>query len=149
VAGADLGAPQALPVLRACVLESLRLWPTIPAVLRDTTAATTWGGDELPAGTSVVVFAPFLHRDDRDHEEAHRFAPEVWLDGDLGEWPLIPFSGGPGACPGRDLVLLVATTVLAAVLERGSVVLRPPHRLDASRPLPGTLDPFRLRFRIG
>ncbi|HXV91767.1 MAG TPA: cytochrome P450, partial [Pseudonocardia sp.] len=38
VRSADLATPQDLPLLRASVLESVRLWPTTPVVLRDTTA---------------------------------------------------------------------------------------------------------------
>src|SRR5215210_7648769 len=50
------------PLLHAAVLESLRLWPTTPAVLRDATAATDWPSGRLPNGTAVVIFAPFFHR---------------------------------------------------------------------------------------
>lgn len=34
--------PRDLPFLRACVLESLRLWPTAPLVLRQSTEETVW-----------------------------------------------------------------------------------------------------------
>jgi hypothetical protein len=65
IAERDLSAPQRLPYLRACVLESLRLWPTSPAVLRDTTTETTWETGTLPAGAGVFIFSPLFHRDDR------------------------------------------------------------------------------------
>src|SRR5690606_3219211 len=52
------------PFTRAAVLESLRLWPTTPLILRDTTRETTWRTGTLPSGTSAVIFAPFFHRDD-------------------------------------------------------------------------------------
>lgn len=42
------GAPE-LPLLRASVLESLRLWPTTPLLLRDTTEETTWSSGTLSA----------------------------------------------------------------------------------------------------
>jgi cytochrome P450 len=44
------------------VLESLRLWPTTPTILRQTTAETRWNRDSTPAGTVVLIFAPFFHR---------------------------------------------------------------------------------------
>lgn len=56
---------RSLPFLRACVLESLRLWPTTPLVLRETTAETEWETGRMPAHTHVLIFAPFFHRDDR------------------------------------------------------------------------------------
>jgi cytochrome P450 len=150
VAGRDLGTPQDLPYLRACLLESLRLWPTTPAVLRETTERTRWAGGPMPAGTSVLTYAPFFHRDDEHVDHAHRFAPETWLDGRSGDdWPLIPFSAGPAECAGRNLVLHVTSTVLALLISAGPVELATPGRLDPGSDLPGTLDPFRLRFALG
>ena len=42
LAGKALSAPHDLAYLRSCVQESVRLWPTTPAILRDTTTETTW-----------------------------------------------------------------------------------------------------------
>ncbi|MDP9364870.1 MAG: cytochrome P450 [Chloroflexota bacterium] len=138
-----------LPFLRACVLESLRLWPTTPMVLRQTTAATTWETGEMPARTGVAIFAPFFHRDDRRRPEADRFAPDLWLEGRAAEdWSLIPFSGGPASCPGRNLVLLVTSAMLASLLRGTHFHLDPPNRLDPRRPLLGTLNHASLRFRV-
>lgn len=139
-----------LTFLRACVLESLRLWPTTPAVLRQSTADTAWDEGVMPAGTGILIFAPFFHRDDQRLPYAHRFAPEVWLEAKgPAEWPLIPFSGGPVICPGRHLVLLVTSTMLAALMGDREVWLKPLLRLDARKPLPGTLDNYSLRFDLG
>ncbi len=61
------------------------------------------------------------------------------------DWPLVPFSAGPGTCPGRDVVLLAGSVWLAALVERsGWRLVRGPVAGD--RPMPGTLNPFRLRF---
>lgn len=145
----DLSIPQDLPLLRACVLESLRLWPTTPAVLRDRTRVTTWKTGVLPAHTGILIFAPLFHRDDRRLPYADRFSPELWLRERTSEdWPLIPFSAGPAICPGRNLVLLVTSSMLAALLERHDLRLRPATRLDRRHPLPGTLDPFTLNFHV-
>jgi cytochrome P450 len=140
---------QLMPYLRACVLESLRLWPTTPMVLRETTAETTWETGRLEPGTGILVFAPFFHRDDRRLADAHRFAPELWLEERTREdWPLIPFSAGPGICPGRNLVLLVTSAMLAALLDERHPRLVS-HRLGPDEPLPGTLDNYSLRFSLG
>lgn len=136
-----------LTYLRACVLESLRLWPTTPAVLRQSTSDTTWETGIMAAGTGILIFAPFFHRDDQRLSYADRFAPELWLEPQGPKaWPLIPFSGGPVICPGRHLVLLVTSTMLAALLADREVWLKPLLRLDARRPLPGTLNNYGLRF---
>jgi cytochrome P450 len=150
LAGRDPSAPQDLPYLRACVLEAVRLWPTTPAILRDSTTATDWEQGTLPAGTGVVIFAPFFHRDPARVRHADAFAPGLWLDG--GPPPadaLVPFSAGPGECPGRNLVLLVTSTVLATLLATGREPRQIAGRaLHPAQPLPSTLSPFRLSFRI-
>jgi cytochrome P450 len=143
------GSPD-LPYLRACVLESLRLWPTTPAVLRQTTRKTEWETGIMPAKTGILIFAPFFHRDDQRLSYANSFNPDLWMQHRSNEdWPLIPFSGGPGMCPGRNLVLLLTSNMLAALLDSRPVRLKPPNRLDANRPLPGTLDNYSLRFNLG
>jgi cytochrome P450 len=135
-----------LPLLRACVLESLRLWPTTPAVLRDSTERTHWQSGELPEGTALVIFAPFFHRDGERLPYADSFDPGLWRDGNTSvHGRLIPFSDGPGQCPGRNLVLLTTSLLLAELLRDGRWRS---GALDAGRPLPGTLSPFRLRFEV-
>ena len=78
-------------------------------------------------------------RNDRTDTMANRGAQETW--------PLIPFSEGPAVCPGRNLVLLRASAMIAAILDRGRVRLIDGRRLTTDR-LPGTLNHFRLRFEI-
>lgn len=147
-ARAELDGSPDLPYLRACVLESLRLWPTTPLILRDTTEETTWARGTLPAGSSVVIFAPFFHRDERHVPEAHRFAPELWLRerGD-DDWPLVPFSGGPAMCPGRNVVLLIASGVLGRLVAERDYEVHGAAGMRAGAPVPGSLSPFGLRFR--
>ena len=49
-----------LPQLRAVMLESLRLWPTTPMILREARETTVWRNGTLDAGTSVLIFAQFF-----------------------------------------------------------------------------------------
>ncbi|WP_111412251.1 cytochrome P450 [Billgrantia lactosivorans] len=138
-----------LPYLRACVLESLRLWPTTPMLLRQSTETTLWENGAMPADTSLLILAPYFHRDERHLASANRFDPDLWLKPEAaGAWPLIPFSGGSGICPGRRLVLLVTSTVLASCLSRREFRLDPPSRLLSSKPMPPLLDNYALRFRL-
>ncbi|WP_306745322.1 cytochrome P450 [Saccharothrix yanglingensis] len=120
----------------AGVQESARLWPTTPMILRESTEPTSWHGTWLPERTTFAVFTPFFHRDPERLPFADRYAPGIRPAGGPG---LVPFSGGPGACPGRDLVLVAAGTMLDALREHLAVpVLR--------GPLPATLDHFGLSF---
>lgn len=148
MAGLDLDRPQELPRVRAAVLDGLRLWPTTPGVLRETIEPTTWESGTLEAGTSLVIFAPFFHRDDTRLAYADRFSPELWLgEPSLDRWPLIPFSDGPVVCPGQNLVLLTTSTMVAALLEHLDVELDPSDRLRGDQRMPSVLSPFDLAFR--
>lgn len=145
VAREEMSRAPELPSLRSAVLEALRLWPTTPLLLRDTTEETTWQAGTLPKGTGVLIFAPFFHRDERQRgERACRFAPELWDEGAEHAGPaLVPFSGGPGMCPGRNVVLLTSSMVLGELLRQRELTPRAP--LDAEH-LPGTLSPFSSEF---
>jgi cytochrome P450 len=142
------GTPRTnMPYLRACVLESLRLWPTTPLVLRQSTIETIWETGVMPADTSILIFAPLFHR--AEHlPYADSLAPELWLeDRPADAWPLIPFSEGPGICPGRHLVLMLTSAMLAALLDGREIRLKQPERLEPGN-LPGSLNNYSLRFEI-
>ncbi|MDN6457389.1 MAG: cytochrome P450 [Yaniella sp.] len=137
-----------LPTLRAVALESLRLWPTTPLILRETTKETQWRNGTLDKGTSILIFAPFFHRDDETLADAHCFAPELWLENrNDNDWPLVPFSGGLGMCPGRNVVLLTASMVLGELFRNHDFTAEntAAEPLDVEQ-LPGTLSPFSSRF---
>jgi cytochrome P450 len=140
---------QDMPYLRAVVLESLRLWPTTPLLLRESTTATAWENGVMPAHTSIVIFTPFFHRDDQRLPYADRFAPELWMENPPAQGSaLVPFSEGPAVCPGRNLVQLLSTAMLAEILENTEVRLKRPVRLKEDQPLPATLNHFGLRFEL-
>lgn len=144
--GAGGAQAPSLEMLRGCFLDVLRLWPTTPAILRETTQTIAWRKGELRAGTHILIIAPFLHRDDRSVPQAHRFDPALWQRAnrrpDLG---LIPFSHGPATCPAADLVPAVATWAMRSLLSRMDLRLMDDRHLTPDR-LPGTLDPYTLAF---
>jgi cytochrome P450 len=138
-----------LHLLRATLLESVRLWPTTPLILRETVRETSWQKGMMPARTGVVIYAPFFHRDPDRLPFADRFAPEVWNDPQAGEhWSLVPFSAGPATCPGQNLVLLLASAALQIFLRAGTLELGSPASLSPKLPLPGTLDHYRIHLRL-
>ncbi|GAA4552334.1 cytochrome P450 [Amycolatopsis samaneae] len=144
--GLDLTEPHQLPYLRSCVLESVRLWPTTPALLRESREETAWG----PEGTSFLVYTPFFHRDHETLSYADHFAPDIWLDGRAQRNPaLVPFSGGPGICPGRDVVLFTASTLLAVLLKEAEYTPEGTAATLVPGRLPSTMDHFGIRFGVG
>jgi cytochrome P450 len=135
------------PYLRACILDCIRLWPTTPALLRETVAETVWDAGRLEEETGVIIHVPFFHRDRGRIPNADRFAPEAWLTGDAQTWPFVPFSAGPAQCPARQLVLFLAGEWIAALISGPALTLPEGTKLDADR-LPATFDHFSLRLNI-
>lgn len=138
------------PYLRACVLESVRLWPTTPTILRDTTEDTQWAdGSTVAKGAGLMIVTPAFHRDDDLLPFAHSFVPQIWLDGTAQSYPqLVPFSAGPAECPGRNLVLLVTSTLLAHMMSALDFELTSEPKPSPDRPLPMTLNQLALEFDV-
>lgn len=145
----DLTEPRLLPYTRACVLESVRLWPASPFLVRRAVTAVRWGGETLPTGTVLLVYVPLLLRSGT-LPFSDRFTPEIWLDGTAQDTAgILPFGAGAGACPGEDLALFLTSTLLAALLERHRYLPERPGRLRPDRPLPRTAPDRRsLRFTV-
>lgn len=139
------------PFTRGVLLESLRLWPTTPAILRDAINDDAQiGGKKIEKGTGVVIFTPFFHRDDQTlgKEVADKMDPRQWADKEqvVLEKGLVPFSAGPAMCPAHNLVPLVASLVMCGIVGIKKVALVKPE-LDAEK-LPGTLDNFEVVLRL-
>jgi cytochrome P450 len=148
---ADPTQPALRPYLRASVLESVRLWPTTPTILRDTTEDTAWrAGAErftIGKGAGLMIVVPAFHRDDEALPYAHQFLPEIWVDGRARQQPqLVPFSAGPAECPGRDVVLLATSTLMANLLAALDLQVASTPQLSPNEPLPMTLNQFTLHF---
>jgi cytochrome P450 len=144
--GAASEATPKLPFLRACYLETLRLWPTTPAILRETTETVPWSEGQLEKATHITIFTPFLHRDDETIADAHTFNPQRWIGAIARpETGLVPFSYGPVQCPAAHFVPMVASLAMRCILGRLDLQLTEQQRLPLER-LPGTLDNFTLRF---
>ena len=136
-----------LRLIRACVQESIRLWPAAPTLVRRTTTDTEWNGTTVAAGTRVLIPAAVFHRAAK-LPYANRFAPEIWLDGSGdSDWSLNLFSRGGAQCAGRNLALVLATASLAELLRHAEFGLLKP-KLSADRPLPYAMNPLTTRFAV-
>ncbi|MFD9356659.1 cytochrome P450 [Streptomyces sp. NPDC060031] len=151
-AAAEAGAGEAgaeLPRLRACVRESLRLFPVVPDLVRVTRTETEWQGERHPAGTTLLAPAAFHQRDPEHVPAANVFVPGRWKapesDHDIR---MAPFGHGAGRCPGSRLGLLLTSALCAEVL-RGHRVESTRPVLNPTGPLPTTLDPQGILLTLG
>lgn len=142
------GARRSRELLRACLQEAMRLWPTTPILVRETTKAVEIGGERIPKGTQVVISNLLGHRNPDRLDQADRFAPETWVHGDAASEPSFNhFSRGPQACPGATLAIGVGEETLGSLIDRFT-----PRTLsgfvDPAKPMPRMLDFFSIRIRL-
>jgi cytochrome P450 len=116
--------------LKAVLSESQRLYPVVPANIRqalhDTTIPRGGGADGtssvLVTKGSVVQFLPWcMHRrSDIFGDDALEFRPERWLDSEhplRPGWGYLPFGGGPRVCIGQNFALTEAMFVVVRLLQ--------------------------------
>jgi cytochrome P450 len=120
-----------LPYLRACLDESLRLFPPTPHGLPRQTPpdGTTILGDYIPGGVSVAMSAFVAHRIESTFPQADKYIPERWLgeEAKLLQPFFLAFSAGARGCIGRNISYLEQTVVLASVLRRYEFALSSPN----------------------
>ncbi|CAM1508744.1 Fc.00g055920.m01.CDS01 [Cosmosporella sp. VM-42] len=119
-----------LPYLRACLDESLRLFPpTVHGLLRLTPeVGMNIVGDYVPGGVSVMMSALTAHRDPAVFPDGDSFIPERWL-GEAGKalQPyFLSFSAGARGCIGRNISYLEQTVAVGTLLRRYEFALESP-----------------------
>lgn len=113
---ADAGLPDRLPLLRAILEETLRLYPPAPRFDRQAVADDRLGDHEVRAGELVSVWPWIIHRhrrlwDSPDVFDLGRWTPEAKAE--RHRFQYIPFGGGPRFCVGARFAAAEALTILA------------------------------------
>ena len=143
----DPASVAGLHLLRGCLQEAMRLWPTTPLLARRLLRRERLGATELPPGTQLLIPNNALHRDARLAADADQCRPERWTAADgVPRWAYNHLSNGSQRCAGADLALFVGTAWLARLLARWELDPRPALP-GAGEPQPLILDHFALRFR--
>ena len=107
-----------LDLTNRIVTETLRLYPPIHTIPRQTTREIDVGRYRLPSDEQVHLSVISVHRDERYYDAPLEFRPERWTDEfeeQLDDYAFIPFGGGRRTCIGRDFARLEATLALATI----------------------------------
>ena len=107
-----------LTYTRQVIDESLRLYPPAWVISRRALIDGDVMGVEVPAGSYVFVSPYVLHRTHEYWPDPETFNPERFAAGSSEQnsrFTYIPFGAGPNLCIGRDLALMEAVLVVAAV----------------------------------
>jgi cytochrome P450 len=148
-------AIQQLPVTKAIILETLRLYPPIWCAPRTNMAPDVIAGYEIPAHSNLNLQLYALHRNPNYWEHPNDFMPERFLNPTLERhsFSFLPFMAGAHTCVASHLGMLEAmliTTQLAQSLHfelprkfkvvpepgislrpKGGIMMRPRQRLKA------------------
>ncbi|KAL2320828.1 hypothetical protein Fmac_029797 [Flemingia macrophylla] len=116
-----------LSYLQAVVKETLRIHPTGPLIVRESSGSCTIWGYEIPPKTQLFVNIWAIGRDPNHWENPLEFRPERFISeegsgkGQLDvrgqHFHLIPFGSGRRGCPGTSLALQFVQTNLAAMIQ--------------------------------
>ncbi|KAL3488469.1 cytochrome P450 [Aspergillus germanicus] len=120
-----------LPYLRACLDESLRIFPpTSHGLPRETPPeGMEILGQWVPGNTSVSMSAYVAHRDETAFPQADKYKPERWLgeEGKALQPYFVAFSAGARSCIGRNISYLEQTVILATLVRRYEFALPGPE----------------------
>jgi cytochrome P450 len=119
--GGDLAeyAQRRESLVRACLLESMRLYPPVYMTEHLATEDIVLGGYQVPRGTAVFLSPWVTQRHPDFWPEPERFDPGRFLgEQSRPRYAYLPFGGGPHVCIGEHFALLAATVLLEAVLRR-------------------------------
>jgi len=128
------GRPAPADLLRlttttAVLNETLRLYPPLPFVIRQSLHGGQVAGERCPVG-GILTLSPWVIQRHRSHwQEPDAFRPERFLTGEEREAIRdghLPFGLGPRRCPGAAFAMQEALVLLVALLKQ--------HRLGPNDP---------------
>ncbi|GAB2257704.1 hypothetical protein Droror1_Dr00013864 [Drosera rotundifolia] len=126
-----------LKFLMRCILESMRLYPHPPVLLRRAQVADVLPGDyKVDSGQDIMISVYNIHHSPQVWERAEEFLPERFdLSGPLPneittDFRFIPFSGGPRKCVGDQFALLEAVVALAILVQHMNFELVPDQKIN-------------------
>ncbi|MBD2386490.1 cytochrome P450 [Cylindrospermum sp. FACHB-282] len=139
---ADL--PQ-LPYTDRVIMEVMRLYPPVWAMVRTALQDCEISGYTVGAGQSIMISQWVMHRDPRYFEQPEVFNPDRW-EGDLAKriphFAYFPFGGGSRICIGQSFTKMEAVLLLATIVQKFRLTLVPDQEII---PWPG----FTLRPKYG
>jgi cytochrome P450 len=106
------------PLLRQVTLETLRLYPAVPATYRFANEADEILGYKIPKDAMLLMSMWVTHRMPEYWARPQEFIPERFLQEPAHPYQFIPFGGGPRRCIGEQMGHMMAATCVLRLLYR-------------------------------
>jgi cytochrome P450 len=126
-----------LPYTDQVIKETLRLYPPAWGILREALEPVKIDNLALERGDIVWLTPYLIQRDPRYFDQPERFWPERFsadengqpLERRIPKYAYYPFGGGPRICLGNGFAMLEARLLLATIVQRYQLRLRPDHQV--------------------
>jgi cytochrome P450 len=109
-----------LRLTRDVFRETLRLYPPVPMMVRETTGTESFRGRDVPPGAQIVLSPWHVHRHERLWDRPDEFDPDRWQE-DAGKASArrayLPFSSGPRVCVGAGFAMMEGVLLLALLVR--------------------------------
>ncbi|MGF1489126.1 MAG: cytochrome P450 [Prochloraceae cyanobacterium] len=112
------------------IKESMRLYPAVAELSRQTTKEYNLGDYKIPAGCIVMMSQWVNHRDPNYFRDPEKFNPDRWandLEKQLPRGVYYPFGDGQRICIGKGFALMEAVLLLATISQKFELNLLPEH----------------------
>jgi cytochrome P450 family 49 subfamily A len=113
-----------LQYLKACIKETLRMYPVVIGNGRSMTKETIISGYKIPKGVQVVFQHYAISNSSRYFSHPEQFLPERWLKGSGYKhhpFASLPFGYGKRMCLGRRFADLELQTVVSKIFQHFNV----------------------------
>ncbi len=109
---------ESMPLLRAHIKETLRLYPSAAFFARDASDDVEIKGVEIKKGDALFFPVYSLHRNEKLWEAPEQYRPERFLGTSFPRGQYIPFGDGPRICIGAQYAETEIMVLMASVLRR-------------------------------
>ncbi|MEM8851294.1 MAG: cytochrome P450 [Pseudomonadota bacterium] len=130
--------------------ETLRLYPPVPMMVRETTRAETFRERQAPVGAQCVLSPWHLHRHERMWDDPDAFLPARWnttSGAESARKAYMPFSAGPRVCTGAGFAMAEGVLLLARIVGAFEVVAVGAPPVPVAHLTVRSRDGIWLRFR--
>lgn len=133
---------ESMPFLNGVCQEVLRLYPTVPATIREAVCDSRVAGKYIPKGTRIVLCPYAINRSPEFWgDNGNEFVPERWIDTNKNGQPSVNHNGGAStnfaqitflhgqrSCIGKDFARAELRCAVAGVVGRFKFEMQDPKQ---------------------